>query len=179
MNRFRSSVLVAAALIFILATTGAALAKEKEAKITARDVPAAVMMAFHTAYPKAEIKGTAKEMEDGKTYFEIESIDGGMSRDLLYLADGTVVEIEEGTDPAALPAPVKAAAAVKYPQGKIVKAEKTTRHGATTYDLQIVSGKAKANMSLDPDGKAIKEHKAAVGHARTKGEAKGPDKSNG
>jgi len=179
MNRFCKSVLAVAVLIFVLALAGACFAQEKEAKIAARDVPAAVMTAFHTAYPKAEIKGTAKETENGKTYFEIESVDGGMSRDLLYLADGTVAEIEEGIDPASLPGPVKAAADVKYPQGKIVKAEKTTRDAAVTYELQIATGKTKANLTLDPSGKIIRAHKAAAGHAKAKSPAKAPDKAKG
>ncbi|MHB8078667.1 MAG: PepSY-like domain-containing protein [Candidatus Krumholzibacteriia bacterium] len=179
MSRFRNTVLSVAVALLVLALAGACFAQEKETKLPGKDVPAAVMTAFHNAYPKAEIKGTAKEVENGKTYFEIESIDGGMSRDLLYLADGTVTEIEEAVDPATLPAPVKAAAEAKYPQGKIVKAERTTRDAATTYDLQIMSGKTKENLTLGPDGKAIIEHKSAAGPDKAKSPAKAADKPKG
>jgi len=56
-------------------------------------LPAAVLDAFKTAYPKAVIKGTSKETEKGVTYYEIESVDGKLNRDLLYTADGKAAEI--------------------------------------------------------------------------------------
>jgi hypothetical protein len=155
MTRVRRTIIGAACLASLLTLALACNAEDKETKITLKDIPAAVLSAFHKSYPKAEIKGVAKETEKGGTYFEIESVDEGISRDLLYLADGTVAEIEEAVDPANLPAPVKAAVANKYPKGKIVKAEKTMRDALTTYDLRIVSGKMNVNLVVTPDGKLI------------------------
>ena len=62
-------------------------------------LPAPVTAAFKKAYPKATIRGTAKETENGKTVYEVESVENGKARDFMYAADGTVLEIEEETQP--------------------------------------------------------------------------------
>ena len=80
-----------AAAVSIISFSAAA----QEKKITARQVPAPVMSAFKTAYPKATIRGYAQEKENGKLFYEIESREGTMSRDVLYNPDGTVAEVEE------------------------------------------------------------------------------------
>ena len=152
----RMVIMLCIALCFALAS--GALAGDTE--ISKKDLPAAVLTAFEKAYPKAEIKGLTKEKENGKTFYEIESVDGKLSRDLLYLADGTVVEIEEGVPPGDLPASVKAAVGKEHPQGKIVKSEKVTRGSEVTYAFQVKSGKATYGMAVAPDGTVIKNQKA-------------------
>jgi hypothetical protein len=132
----------------------------QEKKIAKKDVPSAVISAFEKAYPKAVVKGFAREVEKGKTYYEIESMDGKTGRDILYLADGTVAEVEETVAPPDLPGPVRDAVAAKYPQGKIVKAEKTTRGAEVSYEMRLTSGKGKVNLKVDASGKILKEHKA-------------------
>ena len=67
----------------------------QESKIKEKDVPQAVIAAFKSAYPNATVRGYAKEKENGKLFYEIESKDGATMRDLLYNPDGTVAEIEE------------------------------------------------------------------------------------
>jgi hypothetical protein len=142
----------------VLALSLSAIAGDR--KISKKDVPAAVLTAFETTYPKAVIKGLAIEKEDGKTFYEIESVDGKLSRDLLYLADGTVFEIEEGVTGADLPAAVKSAVVKEHPKGKVSKCEKTTHGSDVVYDCQVISGKAKYSMVIAPDGKVIKNQKA-------------------
>jgi hypothetical protein len=147
-------------LILCLGFAVGALAQEK--KITKKDLPVPVLSSFQKAYPKATIKGLSTETEEGKTYFEIESVDGKVKRDLLYLADGTVAEIEETVAAADLPAPVKAAVAAKHPKGKIAKVEKVTRGGVVSYDVVLRSGKTNVELSIDPAGKVLKESKASA-----------------
>jgi hypothetical protein len=81
-------------------------AQDQEKKLTKKELPSAVLSAFQKSYPKASIKGIAEEKKEGKTYYEIESLDGKTSRDLLYLADGSVAEIEESMATADLPGAV-------------------------------------------------------------------------
>ena len=90
--------------------------------------------------------------------------------DILYLADGTVSEIEEGVPPEDLPAIVKAAVVQEYPKGKIVKSEKTMHGSEVTFELQVKSGKAAFEVVVAPDGKIIKNQKA--GSAKEGKEAK-------
>jgi len=127
-----------------------------EKKIAKKELPSAVLTAFEKAYPEAKILGTSMETEDSTTYFEIESKDGKVKRDLLYKADGTVKEIEERVAQTDLPAAIKEAIAKEYPKGKIRKGEKTTRDNVVEYELIVRNGKDKLEVVLDETGKIVK-----------------------
>lgn len=127
----------------------------QESKITKKDLPPAVMKAFTSAYPKAKIKGVSSEKENGKTYFEIESLDGKTKRDLLFEPDGSLVEIEEVIAARELPDAVKSTVHKDFPNGKIALAEKTTKGEVVSYELRIVSGKSKVTLTIDPEGKIL------------------------
>jgi hypothetical protein len=131
-------------------------------KFTVKDLPAAVSDAFKKSYPQAVIKGVDKEVENGKTLYEIESIDGTMKRDLLYTPEGNAYEIEETIEATALPDAVKQAISKEFPKGKIDKVEKMTKEGVVQYDVIIKSGKKVFEASITPDGKFLskKEVKA-------------------
>jgi hypothetical protein len=122
----------------------------KTYKITVQ-LPAPVTAAFKQAYPKATIRGTAKETEGGKTVYEVESVESGKARDLMYAADGAVLEIEEELNPADLPAPVTASLKKLYPKATITVAERLTKGAAVQFELQI-KGAAKKSVSFLPDG---------------------------
>jgi len=118
-------------------------------------LPPAVLETFKMAYPKAVIRGTSKETEKGMTYFEVESVDGKMNRDLLYTADGKTVEVEEAIAPGALPAAVLKALDKAYPGHKIIKAEDMLKDGQKLFELQIQVKDKKTGVTIDPDGKII------------------------
>jgi hypothetical protein len=136
------------------ATAAQAVAASSKVKL-----PPTIKTAFEAAYPKATIKNVSTEKEDGETRYEVESIDGAMARDLIYRADGTVVEMEEGLTETDLPQPVRDAVAAKYPQGKILKAEKLTRGTTVSYELQVKAGGRTHEVSLDPAGARVKTKK--------------------
>jgi uncharacterized membrane protein YkoI len=142
-----------------LTTSSTGLAQEK--KITKKDVPAAVLSAFEKSYPHAMVKSFSKESENGKTYYEVESIEGKTPRDILYLSDGTATEVEEGVSTADLPASVKASVMKKHPEGKIIRAERTTRDSVVTYEMRVKSGKTTFEVVVDPSGKIVKEKNSA------------------
>lgn len=158
MQNPRALVMVCAALF--LSTMFSLSAFTQEKKISKKDLPQAVLSAFEKAYPKAAIKGLSQEVENGKTYYEIESVDGKTTRDLLYLADGSVTEIEEGVSVAELPPPVKATLLKEYPKGRVLKAEKTTKGTTVAYEMKVSSGKINAELVIDPTGKVVKNEKA-------------------
>jgi uncharacterized membrane protein YkoI len=149
-------------LMFVFALTlilsGIAIAQEKP-KTGAVDLtvlPAAVLNAFKTAYPGAVITGASKEVENGVTQYEVESVDGKLNRDLIYSADGKVIELEETTAPENLPAPVKQTLAKEYPGAKVLKAEILTKDGAKLFELSIQFKDKKMGVTIDPQGKIIK-----------------------
>jgi hypothetical protein len=153
MSRLKRVAVLGVGLIAVIVLVNEASAQEK--RIPKKGVPQAVISAFEKVYPKATMKGFAREVEGGKTYYEVESVDGNTTRDLLYSADGTVYEIEEGIAAGDLPAPVKSAVTKKYPDGKILKAEKTTHGTAIQYEIKVLGGKSRVGMTVDPAGKVI------------------------
>jgi hypothetical protein len=125
------------------------------AAVDLKVLPPTVLDAFKKAYPKAVIRGASKETEKGVTYYEVESVDGKMNRDLLYTADGKTVEVEEAIAPGALPAAVVKTLAKTYPGYKILKAEDMLKDGQKLFELEIQVNGKKMGVTLDPTGKII------------------------
>ena len=132
----------------------ARLAPAAKAAAPAAKLPPAILIAFQQAYPKATIKNADKETENGKTVWEVESIDNGLARDLIYNPDGTVVEFEEQVEPASLPAAVSAALKARYPTASVTKAEKLTKGTTVTYEMAL-KGAAVKSVEITPDGKIV------------------------
>jgi hypothetical protein len=145
-----------AVCICLIVGLSAEVTSAKDKKISKKQLPAAVLTAFQTAYPHATIKGQSVETEKGKKFYEIESVDGKINRDLLYTADGKVSEIEESVAAGTLPEEVKNTLAKEYPKGKIVKAEKVTHDTLSTYEIHLKTGKKTKSVSLDLQGKILK-----------------------
>jgi len=114
-----------------------------------KDLPASVLAAFQKAYPSAKLKACSSETKEGKTCYELESLDGKIGRDLIYAADGSVLEVEEGIEIAGLPEPVKKAIADKYPKAVVKKAEKLTKGNEVSYEVVVKNGKKKLELTFD------------------------------
>lgn len=129
----------------------------QEKKIAKKDVPAAVLSAFAKTYPSAKIKGTSTEVENGKTYYEIESLDGKQARDILYNPDGTVAEIEETISPRALPAPVSTTIALEMPKVVISKAERVQKGAEISYEVHVKLGLKTGSIVVSDSGKVLEK----------------------
>jgi hypothetical protein len=127
----------------------------KPAVVDLKILPPAVLNAFKTAYPHAVIKGTSQETEKGVTYYEVESVDGKLKRDLLYTADGRAAEIEEAIAASDLPAVVQQTLAREYPGAKILNAERLTKGDQKLFELRIQFKDKKMGVTIDPNGKII------------------------
>ena len=137
-------------LILIIGFSSDSLSQER--KISRKQVPAAVINAFKSTYPKAKIKGTNIETKDGSAYYEIESKDGKTSRDVLYTKEGKVSEIEEIISADELPQPVMDALAKNYSSGKVKSIEKNIQGAITTYEVILQNGKKKTELVFSADG---------------------------
>ena len=144
-----------AALIAMAVSLLTIAAAAQEKKITAKDVPAAVISAFKTAYPNATIRGYAREKENGKVLYEIESREGTTTRDVLYNPDGTVAEIEESIAATDLPLEVQQALKEKFPKAVITKVEKTTAGDKVSYEIVARQGKKRVTIEFDSSGKVL------------------------
>ena len=85
--------------------------------------------------------------------FEVETSVNGQSRDLLFDANGTLVEVEEATNLDAVPATVKAAFESR---GHVLTIEQVTRGKSVTYEATVEKNGKKSEVALDADGKPIK-----------------------
>ena len=149
LTRIFSQIGLIAMAVSLLAVS--ALAQEK--KITAQQVPAAVIAAFKNSYPNATIRGYAQEKENGKMFYEIESREGTTQRDILYNPDGTVAEVEESIAASDLPPEAQQAIKQKYPRAVIVLAEKTTAGDTVGYEVSLRQGRKRIGMEFDSSGK--------------------------
>ena len=119
--------------------------------------PAAIAAAFKKAYPNATIKSVTKELAVGKTAYEVESVDNGRRRDLIYNADGSVVMIEDEMTEAEFPAAVAAAITKRYPKATITLREKLTitKGSVVQYEAELKGAGAVTEAILTVDGKWV------------------------
>jgi hypothetical protein len=143
-------------LAVFVACIAAVFASAQEAKIREQDVPSAVISAFKTAYPNAKVRGYAKEKENGKVFYEIESTDGTTKRDLLYNPDGTVAEIEETIVATDLPSAAQEFIHSKYPRAVVSRAERVTEGDKVEYEVSARQAKRRISLAFDVAGKVIK-----------------------
>ena len=136
------------ALLLLGATLGAA-----DKKITAKDLPPAVAKAVQDETKGATIKGYSKEVENGKTMYEVETTVNGHTRDLLFDPAGKLVTTEEQVELNSVPAPVKAAFEAK---GKVLLVETVTTGGKVTYEAQVEKNGKKSELVVDAAGKPVK-----------------------
>ena len=158
--------LLAGAIALLLVSTSATLAQTPPpAKAPGRQVlappaavkvtlPPAIDKAFKAAYPNAAIKHVSKETEAGKQVYEVESVDGGRRRDLIYRPDGTVVSFEEELAEADVPAAVSQAIKARYPKATITFRERSVTGATVEYEIQL-KGAGPGSVTLTPDGKWV------------------------
>jgi uncharacterized membrane protein YkoI len=116
--------------------------------------PAAVRSTIEAETRNATLKGVSKETEHGKVQYEVETLVGGKSRDLLVDPSGKVIEVEEEVAIDSAPAAVQAALNAR---GKVLKLERVTRGSTTSYEASVSSKNGKkSSVALDADGKPAK-----------------------
>jgi hypothetical protein len=125
-----------------------------ETKIGAKDLPAPVRAAFEKQYPGAKILSASKEIDKGVTLYEVESVQNGRNRDVLYKPSGEVVVVEETIAMSEVPAAVQAALKAHFPQAQAVKAEKLISGSTVEYEFQL-KGAAKKEVKFSAGGKLL------------------------
>ena len=130
-------------------------------EIELKAVPAKVMAAVKTKFPNAVLNKAYKEVEDGKTMFEIEAKESDKGLDLAVTPEGVITEIERELDPKGLAKPVLAAIVAKFPGSTIKSAEsvETLKDGKMVKTIEaMVVDKDKETYAvvLSPEGKILK-----------------------
>jgi uncharacterized membrane protein YkoI len=145
----RTNMTVAVLSVAFLVTAAAS-----EKKVQMKDLPLAVQKAVEAETKGATLKGLAKAVEKGQTFYEAETTVNGHTRDLLFDATGKLVEIEEELAMDNAPDAVKSALAGK---GKVLKLESVKKGDTITYEAQVERNGKKSEVALDASGKPIKQ----------------------
>jgi hypothetical protein len=156
-------VLILVATIALLSMAATARAEDekleeigtREATMTQKDLPAAVLTAFQKSYPKAEISGVSEETDSTTTLFEIESVEGTAKRTIIFTADGKLSAVEEVIATKDLPQAAQQGLATKYPKAEIMMAERVTTEGIVTYEALIATGNDVTEIVFDHTGNTI------------------------
>jgi hypothetical protein len=125
-----------------------------------KKLPPAVQKTVQEQTKGATIRGLSKEVENGKTQFELETKINGHNRDLLIDPSGKVLEVEEEVELTTLPAAVQAEVKRSLAGGKLLILESVTKNDALTgYEASVeVKGK-RSSFVMGPDGKALPKKK--------------------
>lgn len=135
--------------------------KEKAGKIMdMKKLPPAVQKTVQEQTKGATIVGLGREVEDGKTQYELETKVAGHSRDLLIDPAGKVLEVEEQVEIASLPPAVQAEVKKSLGVAKVLRFESITKEGVLAgYEASVQKGGKKSSVSMGPDGKALPPEK--------------------
>lgn len=149
--------------VFFLGLGPAGFARQGQKAPDLGILPLAVLEAFQAAYPKAVIRGVSKETEKGAVIYEIESVDGLLKRDLLYAADGKVIEVEEAIKPGAMPSVVLKGLAKAFPGYGILSAEDVMKESRELFELVILVKGIKTAVTMTPEGTILEPAPSADG----------------
>jgi hypothetical protein len=128
------------------------LAFAAESSVKMKDLPPAVQKTVMEQTKGAQIKGISKEVEKGKTTYEVETVVNGKARDLAFDDSGALLAVEEPVAIDAIPAAAKTALEKLAAGGKIKSVESVTKGQAVSYEAVIVKGLKKSEVTVSADG---------------------------
>ena len=129
-----------------------------ETKMKMADLPAAVQKTVQEQLKSATLVGLSKEVEKGKTLYEVETKANGKSRDMMVDSAGAVVEVEEEVDMATIPAAARDAITKRAGAGKVTKVEALSKGGnLVAYEAAVMKGKKSSEVAVTPAGLPFKD----------------------
>jgi hypothetical protein len=151
-------------LLGVCALLIASTAGGDEEKVPLDKVPQAVIKAVKVKFPKATIEKATKEVEDGKTIYEIELEEADQDITVSLKDDGTIVEIEKEIAAKDLPAAVISALSAKYPLGSLTKVEEVTKGEKVTFEVVVSQpDKKPREVVFDRSGKIVEDEEKKRG----------------
>ena len=94
-----------------------------EEKIPLDNLPKAVVESVKKKFPKGEMKDAVKEVENGKTTYEVTVMEGEIKIDVNVKDDGVITGYEKSVALKDLPKIISDAVVAKYPKGTMKNAE--------------------------------------------------------
>ncbi|MDQ3011362.1 MAG: hypothetical protein M3X11_11745, partial [Acidobacteriota bacterium] len=145
-----------ALITFVLLATITASAQDSETKVRMKNLPAPVQQTVNEQSKGAVIRGFAKEVKDGQTFYEVELKVAGHKKDVLIDPAGKVVEVEEEVTLDSLPPVVKAEILKQAGKRRIVMVESITKDNAVVaYEAHVKKLLKTSEIKVGLDGKLI------------------------
>ena len=134
-----------------------------EEKVPLDKLPKPVLEAVKKRFPKAEMVEASKEVEDGKTSYEVTIKDGTTKYDVTTTPEGTITGLEKEIPIRDLPEVVAKAIAKKHPKGmpKLAEEVYTVKDGKEAmayYEVVVIVGETTHEVQILADG-TIKDDK--------------------
>lgn len=142
--------------IFALGTLVSATAAFADTKVKLSDLPAAVQAAVKEQTKNATLTGLSKEVEKGKTTYEIETKVNGRTRDVVVDAAGKILAIEEQADLDKIPAGARQAIQKQATGGTVKSVEMVTEGTVVSYEAVIEKGGKSKEFAVNADGSVHK-----------------------
>jgi len=137
--------------LFLAAAVLSCTVSAQETEIKRKDVPPVVLAAFDNAYSSVKVLEWEKEIHGGKLYYEAETVDGKVSRNVLYSPDGTLAQIAEKVSLQELPAAVTESVKRQYTNASIRAAFRISHANLVEYGLSLSGGGPK-KVVVNADG---------------------------
>lgn len=149
---------IALTLLVPVCLASIGFAQDTEKKVKMNDLPAPVQAAVKEVSKGATLRGLAKEVENGKTFYEAELTVKGHSKDVTVDPSGKIVTIEEQVTLASLPAAVKTEILKQAGKGKIHLIESITENDAiVAYEAHVKTAGKVLEIKVSPEGKLLKD----------------------
>jgi hypothetical protein len=147
-------------MIVLIGTLFCAVAGAGEKKVSEGEVPKPVLDGVARKYPAARKTGFEREVERGRTVYEVNLVQDGHAIDVALTPDGKIVSEEEEIAFDATPAAVQQALAAspKFGTWKVQRAERVVEAENTAtpkYELLVTQGRKKAELVFSDGGKLL------------------------
>jgi len=128
-------------------------------KMIVKYLPDPVQQAIKTSYPSGKIEEASMEKENSTTVYIIELADQGSEYTLDVTPEGEIVEITEEIEIANLPETILSPLKKAFPGSVIQEAEKVKEKEIELFEVIIITGKNKIEVTLDTAGKILSQSK--------------------
>jgi len=145
------------ALCILVLTIGFANTLASEKAVTMKDLPTAVQRTVQEQSKGATIRGFSKEVEGGKTIYEVQMKVNGHGKDVSMDASGAVLEVEEEVALESIPAAAQAAIKKAAGSGQITKVEKVSGAKQTAYEAGMRRNGRRSEVRVSEDGRLLPE----------------------
>lgn len=144
--------------LFVLSALGVSLLATANAadKLKIENLPAAVQATVREQTKYATLVGLSKEVEKGKTMYEVETKVNGKTRDLMLDAAGKIASVEEEVDISAIPAGARQAIQKKATGGTVKRVEILTEGSSVAYEAAIQIKGKNSEIIVNADGSVHK-----------------------